>query len=132
MIKKSKIAIGTAVAAAAGYVTGVLTAPKSGKQTRKDISKKASKTKTEGEKQLKSLYSDLTDQVSKGEKKINSSKSKVDKKFKDSVDTAKKTQDKAKQLLSALHDGDADDPDLKKIIGEVKKAKANLGKFIKK
>ena len=132
MIKKSKIAIGTAVAAAAGYVTGVLTAPKSGKQTRKDISKKASKTKTEGEKQLKSLYSDLTDQVSKGEKKINSSKSKVDKKFKDSVDTAKKTQDKAKQLLSALHDGDADDPDLKKIIGEVKKAKANLAKFIKK
>lgn len=43
MSKKSTI-IGVAVAALAGFVTGILTAPKSGKETRKDISDKASKT----------------------------------------------------------------------------------------
>jgi gas vesicle protein len=32
-----RVAIGSAVAAAAGYVAGVLTAPKSGKATRKDV-----------------------------------------------------------------------------------------------
>lgn len=132
MIKRSKIIIGTAVASAAGYVAGVLTAPKSGKQTRKDISKKASKAKTEGEKQLKKLYSELSDLVASGEAKLSASKAKADQKFKSAVDAAKNSRDKAKMLLSALHDGDADDPDLKKIIDEVKKAKSNLVKYVKK
>ncbi|MCA1806602.1 MAG: YtxH domain-containing protein, partial [Actinobacteria bacterium] len=35
--KSGKFAIGAVFAAAAGYVTGILTAPKSGKETRKDI-----------------------------------------------------------------------------------------------
>ncbi len=38
-----KIAIGTAIGLAAGYVTGILTAPKSGKETRQDIKKIAPK-----------------------------------------------------------------------------------------
>lgn len=132
MINKSKVVIGTAVAAAAGYVAGVLTAPKSGKQTRKDISKKASKAKTDGEKQLKKLHSELSDQLKKAEKVLSGKKAKADKSFTDAIQKAKDTKDKAKMLLSALHDGDADDPDLKNTINDAKKAKSNLLKYLKK
>lgn len=132
MIKKSKIVIATAVAAAGGYVAGILTAPKSGKQTRKDISKKASKAKTEGEKQLKNLHSELSDVVKKAEKILGTNKAKASKGFKDAFSKAEETKSKAKMLLSALHDGDVDDPDLKKMIDDAKKAKNNLTKFIKK
>lgn len=132
MIKKSKIAIGAAVAAASGYLAGVLTAPKSGQQTRKGISKKASKTKTQGEKQLKKLHSELSDTVTKAEKMVGSGKAKTDKSFKDTLQAARDTKAKAKMLLSALHDGDADDPDLKKMINDAQKAKSDLVKYLKK
>lgn len=132
MIKKSKIALGAAIAIASGYVAGVLTAPKSGQQTRKDISKKASKAKTDGEKQLKKLHSELSDSIAKAEKNLANSKTKASKSYNDTVTKAKETRDKAKMLLSALHHGDADDPDLKKMIVDGKKAKADLVKYLKK
>ena len=46
-----KVAVGTLLAAAAGYVAGILTAPKSGKETRGDIKDAAQKgvEKTEAE-----------------------------------------------------------------------------------
>ena len=60
MSKRSRnFALGTAVAAAVGYLAGVLSAPKSGKETRKDIARTASKARIEGEKQLKNLHSEL-------------------------------------------------------------------------
>ncbi len=119
--KKGKVALGTAIAAGAGYVAGILTAPKSGKETRKDIAKKASKAKIEGEKQLKKLHSELNELL----KKAGNKKDKA-------VDKAKAAKDKAKLLLSALHNGDADDPNLKAVIAEVKSAKEDLVKFLKK
>ncbi|MBW3569300.1 YtxH domain-containing protein [Candidatus Parcubacteria bacterium] len=132
MIKKSKIALGAAVAVASGYVAGVLTAPKSGKQTRKDISKKASKAKTDGERQLKKLHSELSDSIAKAEKNLNDSKTKANKSLNEAVAKAKETKNKAKMLLSALHHGDADDPDLKKMIADAKQAKTDLVKYLKK
>lgn len=41
MTNKSKFALGAIMGAAAGIVAGLLTAPKSGKMTRKDIKAKA-------------------------------------------------------------------------------------------
>ncbi len=42
---KSKIALGAVVGAVAGFVTGILVAPKSGKETREEIKNGALKTK---------------------------------------------------------------------------------------
>ena len=53
-----KWAAGAVVAGVAGYVAGILTAPKSGKETREDIKHAATKAKTEAEKKLKELHSD--------------------------------------------------------------------------
>ena len=58
-----KFAIGAALTAVAGYVAGVLTAPKSGKETRDDIKNKAVETYTTAEKELKKLHTELADVI---------------------------------------------------------------------
>jgi gas vesicle protein len=52
-----KVAIGSAIAAGVGYLTGILTAPKSGKATRQDIKKATAKKAKEAEKELKKINS---------------------------------------------------------------------------
>lgn len=46
-MKKQRFILGTIIGAAAGVVAGVLTAPKSGKETRADIKNKAMELKDE-------------------------------------------------------------------------------------
>lgn len=133
MSRKSRgFTLGALIAAGVGYLAGLLTAPKSGRETRKDIAKSASKAKTEGEKQLKKLHSELDSTIKSGEKQLKTAKSKANNELSKRVAAAKKTQNKVKLLLTALHDGDAEDPDLKAVLAEAKKAKSDLGKFIKK
>lgn len=130
--KRSNFAVGALLAAGIGYVTGILTAPKTGKQTRKDLGKKATKAKTQGEKELKNLHSDLKGLVAQGEKQIGKAKTKANAEADKALAKAKKAKDKSKLLLSALHDGDVEDPDLKKVLDEAKQAKEDLKKFLKK
>lgn len=132
MKKGSKFAIGTVIAAGAGYLTGILSAPRSGKQTRQKISKSATKARVDSEKQLKKLHSELQDLVKDGENQVKKTKNKANTELKKHLDSAKKTKDKTKLLISAIHGGEATDPDLKKMLNEAKKAKDNLAKFIKK
>lgn len=47
MSKGSKFALGAVIGAAAGVVAGMLTAPKSGKDTRTDLKRKADELKTD-------------------------------------------------------------------------------------
>lgn len=133
MGKKSKnFALGATLAAGIGYLVGILTAPKSGKETRKDIAKSASKAKTEGEKQLKKLHSETNELLEKANKKAKTAKGKADKELAKAIKKAEKAKQKARLLLSALHEGDADDPNLKAVLIEIKLAKKNLAKFLKK
>src|SRR3989344_4511530 len=57
--RTKKFALGTIFAAIAGYVTGILTAPKSGKETREDIKDTAVKVKNEAEEKLAQLHKEL-------------------------------------------------------------------------
>lgn len=137
MSKKKKIsgkvvAASAIVAAGAGYLAGILTAPKSGKDTRKDISKKASKAKIEGEKQLKNLHSELNDTIKEVDDLTKRAKIKVTDELNEANKKAKVARDKSKEILSALHHGDADDPNLKAVIKEATAAKNNLVKYLKK
>ncbi|MBI5357666.1 YtxH domain-containing protein [Candidatus Saccharibacteria bacterium] len=132
MRKEGKWVIGAAVAAGVGYAVGVLTAPRSGWRTRKKLAENASKTKTDAEKQLKQLHTDLGASIDKAEKKLTSAKTKANAELKKSIATAKTAKNKTKLVLSALHNGEAADPDLRRAIDQAKKAKANLSKFYKK
>lgn len=127
-----RFAIGAVVAAATGYIAGILTAPKSGKETRKDIKKATAKARQESEKQLKHLHSELgqlIDRAIAGAKKLQ--KGAADE-FATVIAQAQFAKQKAREVLSALHEGDADDKDLQKALNEAKKATDHLRKFIKK
>lgn len=130
---RSKIvAVSTLIAAGAGYVVGILTAPKSGKNTRKDIADGANKAQIEAEKQLKKLHSELQDLILDGEKQSKKAKVRAKKELDAVIKNAKVAKQKSREILSALHQGDAQDPNLKLAIRDVQLAKKNLAKYLKK
>lgn len=133
-MKKStkRLAIGAAAAAVAGYVAGILTAPKSGKETRQDIKDTASKAYTQAEKRLKSLHSELSELIDKGKKIAGETTAKTKDQLDKALDTAQKAKDKVREMLSALHEGGANDKDLQKALDEANKAVDHLKTFLKK
>lgn len=127
-----KVAIGTVLAAAAGYVAGVLTAPKSGKETRADIKDAAVKTLAQAEKQLKQLHTELNDLLAKAKEKAQDAKGEARAQFDKAMDAAIVAKEKARELLSAAHEGKADDADLQKAISQAKKAAEHLKTYLTK
>lgn len=127
-----KVAIGAAVAGIAGFVAGILTAPKSGKETREDIKSAALKAKSEAEKNLKTLHSELSAKLAEVKAKGEELSGKAKDEFEEIVEKAGTAKEKVREVLSSLHDGDADDPDLKKALKDAKDALKNLEKFVKK
>ncbi len=128
----SKVAMGAAIAGLIGYVAGVLTAPKSGKETRTDIKNATAKAKTEAEKKLKELHSELNVRLEEAKKKASELSGKAKVELEKVIASADAVKEKIRELLSALHDGDADDPDLKKALKDANDALKNLEKFVKK
>ena len=128
-----KWALAAVLAGAAGYVAGILTAPKSGKETRKDIKDAASKAKAEAEKVLKELHSDLDGLMAKTKLHAKTLSVKAQKELTAALEKASKAKEKARAILSALHEGDAaDDKDLQNAIKDVKSSIDNLKKYLKK
>lgn len=128
-----KVVIGTAVAAAAGYVAGILTAPKSGKETREDIKNKAVETYQAAEKELKKLHTELNELLEKAGDKASQLKDASGKRLEEAVDYGKKAKEKAREMISSLHEGgETNDKDLKKAIAEASKAIEDLKTYLKK
>ncbi len=125
-----KIAIGAALSALLGYLAGILTAPKSGKETRGDIKNKAAETYSVAEKQLKSLHTELSDVIDEVSDRISDFRGNKD--VSDALDKGRDAKQKAREMLSVLHDGDASDKDLKKAIGDATKAIEHLRDFLRK
>lgn len=126
-----KIAVGSAIAGLAGYLAGVLTAPKSGSQTRRDISKKAEDLKYDAEGQLVDLNDELKDLIKKTKVKTLALSSTARAEFNEAVVRAKDAQNKTTQVLKAAKAGEASDPDLNKAVKQARLAVKNLGKFFK-
>ena len=132
MNKKEKFAIGTFIAAGIGYLAGLLTAPKSGKETRKDIRNAAAKAKADADKQLKNAHSELSRLLEEAAVIANKSKGKIGAEVQAIINQATKARQKTRELLSAIHEGEAEDNDLQKAIDEVKQASDHLKKYITK
>src|SRR5258707_559776 len=122
-----KFALGAIFAAIAGYVAGILTAPKSGKQTRADIKDAA----VEAEKKLKALHSELGELLDDVKDRGTKLKDKAQVEFKEALDKAQVAKQKAREMLSALHEGGADDKDLKKAVSDASSAIAHLKSFLR-
>lgn len=134
MVKKAtkKIAIGAAIAGVAGYLAGILTAPKSGKETRKDIQNTAIKAKTEAEKQLKKAHSELGELIEKGKKNTAKLQDTAKAQFSVILSRAQGAKEKARDMLSAIHEGAADDNDLQQAIKDVNDAITSLKSYLDK
>lgn len=127
-----RIAVGSAVAAVAGYVAGVLTAPKSGKETRQDIKNAADRTRQEAEKDLKRLHTELDKVLDEAKARGGDFGKKAQSELNDLMDKAKDTKEKAREMLSAIHEGDAEDQDLKRAIKNANSALDHLREYLKK
>ena len=133
MAKKGKnLAIGAVFAAIAGFVAGVLTAPKSGKETRAEIKKAATMSVAEAEKQLKKLHTQLNTLMNDAKTKTDTAKGKAKTELDEALAKAKTVREKARVALSAMHDGDVDDKDLQKVIDDATNAIEHLKAFVKK
>lgn len=126
-----KWAAGAVLAGVAGYVAGVLTAPKSGKETRQDIKNAAGRARSEAERTLKNTLQELNVKLAeakaKGSKLTGKAKTEYDRVYAGAV----KSKDKVREVLSALHDGDAEDPELKQALTDAKEALKHLKKYAK-
>jgi len=127
-----KIAIGTVIAAGAGYLTGILTAPKSGKETRKDIKVTTEKTLAAAEKVLKKTYSQLSDASTKAKTQVKKLSGTAKKDLQTAIDFADVAKKKAGEILSDFHEGKPSDKNLQKALEESQKAFDNLKSYLKK
>lgn len=126
-----KIAVGSAIAGLAGYIAGVLTAPKSGKQTRDDLTTKAEGLKDNAEDQLVDLNDELKALIKSTKTKTIALSSSARAEFNEAVVRAKDAQNKAAEVLKATRAGEATDPDLNKAVKQARQAVKNLGKYLK-
>jgi gas vesicle protein len=139
MNKRSKnIAIGTMIAGAMGYLAGILTAPKSGSETRRTLQKARTSGMAEAEKNLKRLHTELNKllgEVADTADDLKNPKTrgkKISAIEEDVIDKAGRTRQKTREILTALHDGNADDKDLDKAVSEASKAIKSIRSYLKK
>jgi gas vesicle protein len=126
-----KMALSAVVAGIAGYLGGILTAPKSGKETRKDIVENAEGFKEDAEDQLKKANDELKVLLKDAKTKSVALSAQAREEFNEAVLRAKDAQNKASTTLKAVKNGAADDPDLNKAVKQARLAVKNLSKYFK-
>lgn len=136
MFKKSsttsKIAIGALFAAVVGFLAGILTAPKSGKETREDIKEGTAKVVANTEKELKVLHTEISDLIANAKTKGADFTGKAKAELDDLTAKAEVSRQKAREVISGFHEGDSDDKDLGRAIKESKQAIEHLKTYLKK
>jgi X-X-X-Leu-X-X-Gly heptad repeat protein len=126
-----RFALGTIFAAGAGYIAGILTAPKSGRETRDDIANAAKKSALETEKQLKHVLSELNDGLTQVQDKAGNLNDRAHKEADRLIGQAKETKGRVRELISGIHEGEPEDKELKRALSDAKKAVAHLRNFLK-
>ena len=127
-----KIAIGASLAAVGGYLAGILTAKKTGSETRSDIKEAVQTGKNAGEEQLKKLVTELNEVLDKAKDQGEDLGGKARVEVGELVDKAKVAKDKAREVLSAVHDGGADDKDLNMAVTNATRSLKHLREYLKK
>ena len=129
---KKQLAIGAIAAGIIGYGIGLLTATKSGKDTRDDIKRGAINTTKHFETSLKSYHSEITELVAEAKIKGLSYKGKAKEELKKLTDSAIEARHRISLALTALHEGDRIDEDLEVAISEATESIDKLNNFVSK
>lgn len=120
------------IAAAFGFLAGILSAPKSGKEIRQDIKQAGADTEREAEKELKDLNVQLNKVIKEAKGKGADLGKKAGGELNKLVDKGEDTNAKVREIISAIHEGDAEDQDLKRAITNAKNALENLKDYLDK
>lgn len=111
MSKGKRLGLGIVLGAIGGVITGLLTAPKSGKETIQDLKDKAVEVKGSAERKLKEAHKEL-DKVSKDAKdKAKNLQGKAKEEMDELGKKADDLKDKAKNAITSIKSGDDDSDD---------------------
>jgi len=127
-----KLAVAVGLAAAVGYVAGLLTAPKSGKETREDLKNAAQTGMSQAERQLKNVSAELADLLEEAKRRGSDMSDRARKQMDDLVAQARAAREKAREVVSAVHEGDAQDEDLRLAVTQANNALKHLREYLKK
>lgn len=125
-----RFAIGAIFATSIGYLMGILTAPKSGKETRKELADTADISKREIEKKLKKVHSELKSKLKTAEIELQTASAELTKELNKAINKAKKAEAKVKETLSALHEGIADNSELNTALADANEALKHFKKYL--
>lgn len=131
---QKRFVLSTIIAAIGGYLVGILTAPKSGKETRKDIKDTAVKSVKKAEAQLQKATDEITNLLEdvKGKGAKLSGKARTD--YDTAVNTALTAKRKAQEILEALKSKEArelSDQELQRALADAAKAVKHLRTYLK-
>ena len=107
-------------------------ASKSGKKTREEMKKVATKAVAVGEEQLKELQQEIEEVLAEAKVEITILKGQAKAELSAAAKKAQVIEEKVHELLSAISSGEADDKDLQKVIDEANKVIHHLQSFFKK
>lgn len=129
--KSAGVAGAVLVGAVAGYVAGILTAPKSGKETRADLQKASAQLKKNLEVKLQVVKEELSKLIEEANVTVQQLSERGKKELDSLLVKAKAAQAKSKEVLGAVKSGEASDKDLQKALDQAKQAKSHLASYLK-
>ncbi len=130
--KQNGIGIGVLLGAVVGVITGILFAPKSGKETRDAIKSTTTDTAHKLHDEAEKLQSDAKEWIAKADAKAKASKGKTEESAKQHATELKKQAKNVAQVVSSVKAGKADDKDLQSAIKQLKGARTSLKSFLAK
>lgn len=111
MGKSKKFGLGVLIGAAAGVITGLLTAPKSGKETRQDIKDKATEWRGAAERKLKDAHKELGKLSGEAKAKAKGLQGKAKDEMESYAKKADELKDRVKNAITSIKSGDDDNDD---------------------
>lgn len=111
MAKGKKFGVGILVGAVAGVLAGLLTAPKSGKETREDIKNKAKDVKGSAERKLKDAHKELGHLSDEAKSKAKELQGKAKDEMHELSAKAEELKVRVKGAITSIKSGDDDNDD---------------------
>ena len=111
MAKGKKFGLGILIGAIAGVATGLLTAPKSGKETRQDLKDKAGEIKGTAERKLKDAHKELDKLSNDAKSKAKELQGKAKDEMNSYAGKADDLKERVKRAITSIKSGDDDNDD---------------------
>lgn len=133
MSKSSKFGIGVIFGAIAGAVAALLSAPKSGKETREELKKVADNFGADAEKKLKALHAEAAKLIEKCETESKKLSGTAKKDADQALVKANQIKDRVKKYIAEVKNGDENSEDLSidDLKAELKNIEASFTKISK-